>query len=121
MPYLRQCGPPALVDTLPPMDETIWLEGSGAKNHPRSCTARVSQRLISPGWTVAARDDGHALAATEAHDRHDLGGALGQGDDVGRALVEGVHVAFVDESPFRGGDEAVRAEDPPELVEETGT
>src|SRR2546422_3402292 len=55
MPYLRQCGPPALVDTLPPMDETIWLEGSGAKNHPRSCTARVSQRLISPGWTVAAR------------------------------------------------------------------
>src|SRR5207249_9306323 len=69
----------------------------------------------------AARDDGHALAATEAHDRHDLGGALGQGDDVGRALVEGVHVAFVDESPFRGGDEAIRAEDPPELVEETGT
>jgi len=45
----------------------------------------------------------------------------GRGDDVGRALVEGVHVALVDKSPFRGGDEAVRAEDPPELVEETGT
>src|SRR6059058_6674543 len=55
IPYLRQCGPPALVDTLPPMDDTIWLEGSGAKNHPRASTARVSQRLISPGWTVAQR------------------------------------------------------------------
>jgi hypothetical protein len=31
MPYLRQWGPPALVDALPPIDETIWLEGSGAK------------------------------------------------------------------------------------------
>ena len=31
MPYFRQCGPPALVETLPPMEETIWLEGSGAK------------------------------------------------------------------------------------------
>ena len=69
----------------------------------------------------AARDDGHALTAAEPDDRQDLGGRLGQGDDVGGALVEGVHVALVDESPFLGGDEAVRAEDPRELVEEAGT
>ena len=55
IPYLRQCGPPALVETLPPIEETIWLEGSGAKNQPRSATACVSHRLISPGCTVAQR------------------------------------------------------------------
>ena len=55
MPYLRQWGPPALVETLPPMDETIWLEGSGAKNHPLGRVALESQRLISPGSTVAQR------------------------------------------------------------------
>ena len=31
MPYFRQCGPPAFVETLPPMEDTIWLDGSGAK------------------------------------------------------------------------------------------
>ena len=62
-----------------------------------------------------------SLMAAEPDDRQDLGGRLGQGDDVGGALVEGVHVALVDESPFLGGDEAVRAEDPLELVEEAGT
>src|SRR5262245_60842608 len=54
-PYLRQCGPPALVPTLPPIEDTIWLEGSGAKNHPRSLTALVNHRLINPGCTVAHR------------------------------------------------------------------
>ena len=29
-PYLRQCGPPAFSATLPPMVQTVWLEGSGA-------------------------------------------------------------------------------------------
>ncbi len=55
IPYLRQCGPPAFVETLPPMDDTIWLDGSGAKNQPRASTAFVSERLMSPGWTVAQR------------------------------------------------------------------
>src|SRR5262249_62280338 len=55
MPYLRQCGPPALVATLPPIDETIWLDGSGAKKYPRLATARVREGLINPGCTVAHR------------------------------------------------------------------
>ena len=29
-PYLRQCTPPEFSLTLPPMVQTIWLEGSGA-------------------------------------------------------------------------------------------
>ncbi len=29
-PYLRQCGPPAFMPTLPPNVETVWLAGSGA-------------------------------------------------------------------------------------------
>ena len=31
IPYLRQWGPPAFVEAFPPMEDTIWLEGSGAK------------------------------------------------------------------------------------------
>ena len=55
IPYFRQCGPPALVETLPPIDDTIWLDGSGAKNQPRSRTSLVSHRLMRPGCTVALR------------------------------------------------------------------
>src|ERR1700757_2108008 len=55
IPYFRQWGPPALVATLPPIDETIWLEGSGAKKYPRLATARVRERLIRPGSAVAHR------------------------------------------------------------------
>ena len=55
IPYFRQCGPPAFVETLPPMEETIWLDGSGAKNQPRSRTALDSHRLMSPGCTIAQR------------------------------------------------------------------
>ena len=29
-PEARQCGPPALVATLPPIEQACWLEGSGA-------------------------------------------------------------------------------------------
>ena len=31
MPYFRQCAPPELKAMLPPMVQTDWLEGSGAK------------------------------------------------------------------------------------------
>src|SRR5436853_2547369 len=55
IPYLRQWGPPALVATLPPIEETIWLDGSGAKKYPLLATARVRERLMRPGWTVAHR------------------------------------------------------------------
>ena len=30
MPYFRQCAPPELKATLPPMVQIGWLEGSGA-------------------------------------------------------------------------------------------
>src|SRR5438876_522522 len=69
----------------------------------------------------AARDDGHTLTVAEVHDRHDLGRALRQGDGVGGALVEGVHVALVDEPALRRHDEAVGAEEAPELIEDTGS
>src|SRR5207247_2582300 len=69
----------------------------------------------------AARDDGHTLTVAEVHDRHDLGRALRQGDGVGGALVEGVHVALVDEPALRRHDEAVGAEKAPELIEDTGS
>ena len=29
-PYFRQCAPPEFSATLPPIVQTIWLEGSGA-------------------------------------------------------------------------------------------
>ena len=29
-PYLRQCTPPEFSATLPPIEQAIWLEGSGA-------------------------------------------------------------------------------------------
>ena len=29
-PYFRQCTPPEFSATLPPMEQAIWLEGSGA-------------------------------------------------------------------------------------------
>lgn len=29
-PYLRQCAPPEFSATLPPIEQTCWLEGSGA-------------------------------------------------------------------------------------------
>ncbi len=29
-PYLRQCAPPEFSATLPPMEHTCWLDGSGA-------------------------------------------------------------------------------------------
>ena len=54
-PYFKQCGPPALVEAFPPIVDTIWLDGSGAKKYPRSRTAFESQTLMSPACTVAER------------------------------------------------------------------
>jgi hypothetical protein len=28
-PYLKQCAPPEFSATLPPIEQTIWLDGSG--------------------------------------------------------------------------------------------
>ena len=45
-PYARQCGPPAFVLTLPPIEEVCWLDGSGAYVYPsgRSATRQVEVR-----------------------------------------------------------------------------
>ena len=39
-PSARQCGPPELLATLPPIEHVCWLLGSGAKCSPCSATAR---------------------------------------------------------------------------------
>ena len=54
-PYARQCGPPELLATLPPMVQTCWLEGSGAKWKPSGRRCRVRSRLTTPGSTHTAR------------------------------------------------------------------
>ena len=40
---------------LPPMDETDWLEGSGAKNKPAGSAASETARFLTPGSTIANR------------------------------------------------------------------
>src|SRR5205823_4031096 len=52
-PYLRQCAPPEFSATLPPTEQTCWLDGSGAKYHPYGVAALVTSRLITPGSTIA--------------------------------------------------------------------
>ncbi len=54
-PSLRQCGPPELFATLPPMEQLCWLLGSGAKCRPRCATWRVRSRFSTPGSTHAMR------------------------------------------------------------------
>ena len=54
-PYGRQCGPPELLATLPPIEHDCWLDGSGAKCSPRWATARDRSRLSTPGSTHATR------------------------------------------------------------------
>ena len=41
-PYARQCGPPELLATLPPIEHDCWLDGSGAKWTPWGASARVT-------------------------------------------------------------------------------
>ena len=54
-PSARQCGPPELLATLPPIEQLCWLLGSGAKCRPSGDTARVRSRLSTPGSTHASR------------------------------------------------------------------
>ena len=54
-PSARQCGPPELLATLPPIEQLCWLLGSGAKCRPCTDTARVRSRLSTPGSTHASR------------------------------------------------------------------
>ena len=57
-PSARQCGPPELFATLPPIVHVCWLLGSGAKCRPWPATARLRSRLSTPGSTHARRASG---------------------------------------------------------------
>ena len=61
-PSARQCGPPELFATLPPIVHVCWLLGSGAKWSPSDATCRERSRLRTPGSTHAWR----ASASTES-------------------------------------------------------
>src|SRR3954454_5113748 len=53
-PSDRQCGPPELLATLPPIEQLCWLLGSGAKCNPYFVTALVRSRFNTPGSTHAS-------------------------------------------------------------------
>ncbi len=57
-PSARQCGPPELLATLPPIEHVCWLLGSGAKCSPCDATALLRSRFSTPGSTHARRADG---------------------------------------------------------------
>ncbi len=52
-PYFRQCAPPEFSATFPPIVQTTWLDGSGAKYRLSGATAAEMPRLVTPGWTTA--------------------------------------------------------------------
>ena len=61
-PSARQCGPPELLATLPPIEHVCWLLGSGAKCRPCDGDGtRLRSRLSTPGSTHARR----AAASTD--------------------------------------------------------
>ena len=86
---------------------------------------------ITPPWAAMAppispvpdpaRHDRHLRPPAQPHDRLHLLGARRQHDGVGRALVEGVHVALVRHPPFGGEHEGVGADDAAQLVQEALT
>src|ERR671932_968246 len=50
-PYLKQCAPPEFSATLPPIEQTIWLDGSGGKKCV-GATARETSMFVTPGSTT---------------------------------------------------------------------
>ena len=54
-PSDRQCGPPELFATFPPMVQLCWLEGSGAKCKPNCEVWRDRSAFSTPGSTHAVR------------------------------------------------------------------
>ena len=49
-PYLKQCAPPEFSATLPPIVQTIWLDGSGGKKCV-GATAWETAMFVTPGST----------------------------------------------------------------------
>src|SRR5207244_10124858 len=54
-PYFTQHAPPALVATLPPIEQMARDDGSGAYHRPCSTTAAARSPLSTPGSAVAVR------------------------------------------------------------------
>ena len=54
-PYLTQHSPPALVATLPPIEQISYEEGSGGYHSPCSAAAALTSALNAPGSTTATR------------------------------------------------------------------
>ena len=54
-PSARQCGPPELFATLPPIEHVCWLLGSGAKCNPRWPSWFDRSKFSTPGCTQARR------------------------------------------------------------------
>ncbi len=50
-PYLKQCGPPAFVATLPPICEDSAAPGSGGKHRPFSRASRCTVAVVTPAST----------------------------------------------------------------------
>src|SRR6266478_3562074 len=131
-PYFKQCGPPAFVDRIrePDVDEPCL--------HGRRAVRQVDlEDLVHPGRrdhdpalggrsaadearARPAGDHGHALPPAESDELHHLGRGAGQGDQLRRALVEGVHVALVRHPPFGRDDEALGPEQSTELGDDGG-
>src|SRR4029077_10090869 len=67
-PCLRQCAPPEFSATLPPIEQTTWLDGSGAENRPNGAAALLTARLVTPGSTTARRLTGSISSTARIRD-----------------------------------------------------
>ena len=57
-PYFTQHSPPALVATLPPIEQISYDDGSGGYQSPCSAAAAFTSTLSAPGSTTATRHAG---------------------------------------------------------------
>ena len=62
-PYFTQHRPPALVATLPPIEQISNDDGSGGYQRPCSAAAAFTSALNTPGSTTAVRVTGSTSTA----------------------------------------------------------
>ena len=62
-PYFTQHRPPALVATLPPIEQISYDDGSGGYHSPCSAAAALTSTLRAPGSTTATRAAGSISTA----------------------------------------------------------
>ena len=68
-PYFTQHRPPALVATLPPIEQISYDDGSGGYHRPCSAAAALTSALNAPGSTTATR---HSVSISIARIRSRL-------------------------------------------------